>query len=95
VAGGRRGDGGAAALFYRNLWEKGEAPLDALRHAQLGLMHSPQAVGRLARERGNPSKFAEVVKEVDAVVAAPKGSGAEGPAPVKQWAAFVLSGAGR
>src|SRR5262249_38194921 len=28
------------ALFYRNLWEKGERPLDALRHAQLGLMRS-------------------------------------------------------
>jgi tetratricopeptide (TPR) repeat protein len=81
------------ALFYRNLWEKGEAPLDALRHAQLGLMHNPQAVARLARERGG--KFAEVVKEVDAAVAGPRAASAEGPAPVKQWAAFVLSGAGR
>jgi CHAT domain-containing protein len=81
------------ALFYRNLWEKGEKPLDALRHAQLGLLRNPQAMGTLARERG--SKFAEVVKEVDAAVAEPKAPRTQGAAPVKHWAAFMLSGAGR
>jgi CHAT domain-containing protein len=65
----------------------------ALGHAQLRLLRSPRVVGTLARERG--SRFAEVVKEVDAAVAAPKARRTESATPVKHWAAFVLSGAGR
>jgi hypothetical protein len=79
------------ALFYKHLWVDGDPPLTALRRAQLELMRSPQAVPELARSRG--SKFAEVVKEVEANAARPTRT--EGPAPVKHGAAFVLSGSGR
>lgn len=36
------------ALFYHNLWQKGEKPLDALRHAQLALLRHPEEVPLLA-----------------------------------------------
>jgi tetratricopeptide (TPR) repeat protein len=78
------------ALFYHNLWVKGEAPLPALRHAQLALLHHPEEVPLLARERGSP--FDKVVKRVEAP-APPEERQATSPA--KHWAAFVLSGLGR
>jgi CHAT domain-containing protein len=80
-------------LFYHNLWLKGQKPLDALRNAQLAMLHSPEAVSELARTRGNP--FAKVVKRVEDQAADPKKQAPPKPAPVKQWAAFVFSGAGR
>ena len=69
--------------------------MEALRTAQLTLYHHPERIGELARARGTP----DFDKRVQRPEAAP---GADGPgaspkdrAPVKQWAAFVLSGWGR
>jgi tetratricopeptide (TPR) repeat protein len=78
------------ALFYHHLWAKGEPPLQALRHAQLDLLHHPDEVPLLAKARGSP--FATVVKRVEAP--APPAE-RRATAPEKHWAAFVLSGLGR
>jgi CHAT domain-containing protein len=79
------------ALFYHHLWVKGEAPLQALRHAQLALLHHPEAVPLLAKERGSP--FDKVVKRVEAPVEV--SAVEKRRSPEKHWAAFVLSGVGR
>jgi CHAT domain-containing protein len=76
-------------LFYRNLWEKKQAPLEALRQAQLGLYHHPELLAGLAR--GERAAFEKV--ELPAKVVK---SGGTDPrvSPVRQWAAFTLSGPG-
>jgi tetratricopeptide (TPR) repeat protein len=79
------------ALFYRDLWEKKQPPLQALRHAQLVLRRHPGTVPLLAKERG--PNFDTVVKRVEEGPAEPPAAG-DG-ARVKHWAAFVLSGLGR
>jgi CHAT domain-containing protein len=78
------------ALFYRNLWAKGEPPLQALRHAQLALLHHPEEVPLLANERGSP--FDNVVQRVEAPAPPTE---RQATTPAKHWAAFVLSGLGR
>src|SRR5262249_45262802 len=78
------------ALSYRNLWEHKQPPLQALRNAQLPLRRHPDAVPLLARERG--PNFDKVVKRVEEELAEPPAKGEA--APVKHWAAFVLSGLG-
>jgi CHAT domain-containing protein/Tfp pilus assembly protein PilF len=90
----RVNDQAAAALmvlFYHYQWEKGQRPLVALRNAQLALYRHPKNLGKLARGRGLPN-FAE---EVEHVSSGPKETPTQGRAPVKFWAAFVLSGAGQ
>jgi tetratricopeptide (TPR) repeat protein len=82
------------ALFYHNLWEEGQQPLDALRAAQLTLLRHPRAVPELARARQGKI-FGEVVKRVQESPPEPPAAGEQGPAPVKHWAAFILSGLGR
>ena len=77
------------ALFYRNLWERKQPPLQALRQAQLTLMRHPGAVPLLAKERG--PNFDKVVKRVEEAPAEPSPDKGDA-APVKHWAAFVLSG---
>jgi CHAT domain-containing protein/tetratricopeptide (TPR) repeat protein len=79
------------ALFYQQLWQEGKAPLEALRQAQLTLYHHPERIPALAKARG--FEFDQVVK----LPATPKADPAttKGKAPVKVWAAFVLSGIGR
>jgi CHAT domain-containing protein/tetratricopeptide (TPR) repeat protein len=80
------------ALFYHKLWKENKPPLVALREAQLTLYHHPERIPALAKERG---------LKLDDVVALPAGAEKDpkrpttGKAPVKLWAAFVLSGAGR
>jgi len=89
-------DEAAAALmnlFYYHLWEKGEPPLEALHHAQLELYRNPQGVPALARGRG-AVRWDEAVAAVTKPPADPK-EAPRRPAAVKDWAAFVLSGAGR
>jgi CHAT domain-containing protein len=81
------------ALFYRNLWEHKQPPLQALRGAQLTLRRHPGAVPLLAKERG--PNFDKVLKRVEEGPAEPPPAQGEGAAPVKHWAAFVLSGLGR
>jgi CHAT domain-containing protein/Tfp pilus assembly protein PilF len=80
------------ALFYRNLWEKKQPPLQALRSAQLTLRRHPASVPLLAKERG--PNFDLVIKRVQEAPAEPSPDNGEGAA-VKHWAAFVLSGLGR
>jgi CHAT domain-containing protein len=81
------------ALFYDRLWRQGKPPIEALREAQLALYHQPELVGQLAAARGTPD-FDKLVQRPD------PGPGSENPstarhAPVRHWAAFVLSGLGR
>ena len=80
-------------LFYYHLWEKGEPPLEALHHAQLELYRNPAGVPALARGRG-AVRWDETVAAVTKPPADPK-EAPRRPAAVKDWAAFVLSGAGR
>jgi CHAT domain-containing protein/Tfp pilus assembly protein PilF len=77
------------SLFYHHLWVKGQKPLEALRNAQLALYRHPSEVSALAKGRG--PDFDKVVKRVTR----PPAKRRKGPGPVKHWAAFVLSGAGR
>jgi len=87
-------DDATAALmtkFYRELWEEGKSPAEALRAAQLLLYTQPETVGILARgERGAPN-FDKTVK-IDPI----KAEAAKGKRlPPKLWAAFILSGIGQ
>jgi CHAT domain-containing protein/tetratricopeptide (TPR) repeat protein len=83
------------AIFYDQLWRHGQPPMAALRTAQLTLYRHPERIGELARARGTPD-FDKVVQRpepaADAGVSEPS---PKDRAPVKQWAAFVLSGWGR
>jgi CHAT domain-containing protein/Tfp pilus assembly protein PilF len=78
-------------LFYRHLWgKKPLAPAEALRQAQLALFRNPQHVKEWSLGRGPNLKIVlpgSASKEPD------KTTGAK-TAPVKAWAAFVLSGPG-
>jgi CHAT domain-containing protein len=81
------------ALFYERLWRQNKPPIEALREAQLMLYRDPTLVGQLARARGTPD-FDKLVQRPEPVA----GSGEparKDRAPVKQWAAFVLSGWGK
>jgi CHAT domain-containing protein len=76
-------------LLYRGLWVDRLGPREALRRAQLALCRHPELIGVLARKRG--ADFAETD-----LPAAAGGVAAAGPTTTTgQWAAFVLSGAGR
>jgi CHAT domain-containing protein len=70
------------AEFYRNLWEKKRSKLEALRQAQLTLLH------RFDRQTGKLRGLDEI--EVSPKPANPKETSAG--APPLYWAAFVLSG---
>jgi CHAT domain-containing protein len=74
------------ALLYHRLWVEKEAPVAALRAAQLALYHHPERIPALARARGPDFEKA-------ARLPAPR-QGA-GRAPARLWAGFVLSGLGR
>jgi CHAT domain-containing protein/tetratricopeptide (TPR) repeat protein len=79
-------------VFYHQLWVEKQPPLQALRRAQLALRRHPAAVPVLARGRG--TDFDKTVRRVGR----PVGPGEARPvtmSPVRDWAAFVLSGAGR
>ena len=80
-------------LFYYHLWEKGEPPLKALHQAQLELYRNPRGIPALARGRGVEG-WGEAVERATKPLAEAKDQARE-HAPVKDWAAFMLSGAGR
>ena len=80
-------------LFYYHLWEKNEPPLEALHHAQLELYRNPQALSGLAKGRG-AADWDDTVRVVTKPPSDPKAAPRR-PAAVRDWAAFVLSGAGR
>ena len=77
------------ALFYRNLWDKNLAPVEALRQAQLELYNNPAKIPELAK--GFRGKFEEVPSAAAADVKPTK----DGKAHPLLWAAFTLSGPGR
>jgi CHAT domain-containing protein len=81
------------ALFYHQLWQQKQPPLQALRQAQLTLYRHPERIKALAGERG--LKFDQVVALPPGASKDPKGPRPAGRATVKVWAAFVLSGPGR
>ena len=64
-------------------------PCEALRRAQLALYRNPALISTLANKRG--ADFTE--SDLPAVTATPPNAGPA--ATTSQWAAFVLSGAGR
>jgi CHAT domain-containing protein len=72
-------------LFYQKLWVEQKTPLQALREAQLHVYRNPDQIAELARARGLGA-----IKRI-----AKKGKPSRnGKAPVRHWAAFVLSGPG-
>jgi CHAT domain-containing protein/tetratricopeptide (TPR) repeat protein len=76
-------------LFYRNLWQKKQPPLEALRQAQLALYHHPEQLAGLARGERTAFERVELPRKAGHPAAA------QGQhAPVRQWAAFTLSGRG-
>jgi CHAT domain-containing protein len=79
------------ALFYHHLWREGRPPLEALRQAQLALYRQPGRIPEWAEGRSFQSdKTGKLPKDPQ-----PAAAGPGGKAPVKVWAAFVLSGPGR
>ena len=74
-------------LFYRNLWVERKPPLEALRSAQLYLLHNPDSVRALARLRGDSFLVGDLP-------ALKPGAGGRRASPYV-WAGFVLSGSGR
>jgi len=78
------------ALFYHKLWQEKKPPLVALREAQLTLYHHPERIASLAKERGP-----DFDKLVQLPATPPKEAKPANKSPVKLWAAFVLSGAGK
>jgi non-specific serine/threonine protein kinase/serine/threonine-protein kinase len=77
------------ALFYRNLWEKGLPPIEALRQAQLEVYRSPGKIAELA------ASFRGGFKVVPGSGTEAMQPGPDGKAHPQQWAAFTLSGVGR
>jgi CHAT domain-containing protein len=76
------------ALFYRNLWAKEMAPVEALRQAQLEIYRHPERIAALADSfRG---QFSQVPGSKETPAQA-----ADGKAHPRLWAAFTLSGPGR
>src|SRR6202011_788454 len=85
-------DAATAALmakFYHELWINKKPPIEALREAQLTILHHPELIPDLAGERGAPR-----LKEAIAVKTTEKSLVARQRADSKLWAAFVLSGVG-
>jgi CHAT domain-containing protein len=76
-------------LFYQNLWTEKMLPLEALRQAQLRIYHHPELIDSLATARG--PVFEQPMPLPDGGRKKP----ASATAPTRQWAAFILSGAGR
>ncbi|HET6323185.1 MAG TPA: CHAT domain-containing tetratricopeptide repeat protein [Planctomycetaceae bacterium] len=72
-------------LFYLNLWVKKQSPADALRNAQLAILHAPSSVTAIASNRGlDFDKQGKLAKPQKATATVPTGS-------PRLWAAFVLS----
>ncbi len=77
-------------LFYRNLWEHKQPPLEALRQAQLEIYKNPGKVPELAKSfRGT---FKVVPGSGGEVITRPSKDSTAHPL---FWAAFSLSGLGR
>jgi CHAT domain-containing protein len=84
-------DESTAALmgrFYHRLWAEKLPPLEALRQAQLDVYRNPGRIGQWAQR-----EFDVKEKPLPPKPAPAAGQGER--AKTAQWAAFVLSGAGR
>jgi CHAT domain-containing protein len=81
-------------LFYRELLERGQSPLEALRTAQLYLYRHPGQIKELA-ERGQPLLAKGARLPEPEAQPGPQPAAGRQRAAVKDWAAFVLSGVGR
>jgi tetratricopeptide (TPR) repeat protein/CHAT domain-containing protein len=81
-------------IFYDQLWRQRKPPIEALRNAQLAIYRHPELVGEFAKARGTPD-FDKFVQRPGLGVVAGHDRGTQNRAPVKQWAAFVLSGFGK
>jgi CHAT domain-containing protein/tetratricopeptide (TPR) repeat protein len=75
------------AVFYRELWEKDQPPIEALRRAQLEIYHNPNKVPDWAKKLRGKFK----VVEGDAGSPPPN---TDNRANARLWAAFTLSGSG-
>jgi CHAT domain-containing protein/tetratricopeptide (TPR) repeat protein len=82
------------ALFYDRLWRQNTPPIEALRDAQLALYRHPELVGQLAKARGTPD-FDKFVQRPELAFDAGRDQRPRSAAPLKQWAAFVVSGSGK
>jgi tetratricopeptide (TPR) repeat protein len=86
-------------LFYHYLWDKELPPLEALRRSQLYLYYHPEEIPALAQERGPKRDVVAKVPDEPKPPTSEKPVGEterpKGRAAVKQWAGFLLSGAGR
>jgi CHAT domain-containing protein len=86
-------DNSTAALmvrFYHHLWAEKRPPLDAFRQAQLDIYRNPDQIGKWSTREID---FDE--KSLPKVVPQAKESAPANRAKTRQWAAFLLSGAGR
>ena len=85
------------AIFYDRLWRQNEAPIEALRAAQLTLYHHPERIGELARMGRSPDFDKLVTQPVKPTAAGSPAGATAAPRRTaeKDWAAFVLSGWGR
>jgi CHAT domain-containing protein len=88
------------AKFYHELWAKGRPPVEALREAQLFVYLLPDLVEELAGDDRGPPQVHEARRRaiLERGVQAPRAKGEPAGArraPMKLWAAFVLSGTGQ
>jgi CHAT domain-containing protein len=81
-------------IFYDQLWRHRKPPIEALRNAQLAIYRHPELVGQFAKVRGTPD-FDKLVQRPAPGPGVDHEQGPRDRAPVKQWAAFVLSGCGK
>jgi CHAT domain-containing protein len=86
-------------VFYYKLWKEAKPPIEALRDAQLTIYRNPDLIDELADVEGE--EVGEALRGPRGPVLEPVPIPKEGPSPVprtadpRDWAAFVLSGAGR
>ena len=77
-------------LFYNKLWVDGLPAPKALRQAQLTLMRNPRLIDQIGSSRAP-----RVTKTIPLPPAGDDRARPSKRAPIKYWAAFVLSGLGK
>ena len=75
-------------LFYYKLWTELKPPTLAMREAQLALYYRPENIDRIVQTRGP-----DFGRKLDlAAIKEPPATPVSGRAPLRQWAAFTISG---
>ena len=82
------------ARFYQALWVENQPPMEALRTAQLYVYHNP-AVAMNWEQVANRGEIKKALKQPENYAKTLKTSALPTKTPVKYWAAFTLSGAGK